>query len=377
MISSQPEHFDVIVIGAGMVGSAAAWRLASRAKVLMIERFELGHRNGSSHGGSRIFRHAYEDVRYVRMALASGEGWRELERDTGEALLFPTGGLDLGPEGHPDMVAIAAALEASDRPTEQLSGTEIHRRFPAFRAPDGHIALYQPDAGILAADRCVTAMQRLAASRGASIRSKLPVTSIDTHSEGVRVDTADGSFTAARLVLAAGAWTSQLLDLALPLRVKQQQVIYLGVPPGDLYSQQRFPIFIDRESLVYGFPRFEHAAAIKIAHHGDGVEVTPATRSFNVDHAWAEETIERVRRWLPETDTRPLQAETCLYTMTPDEHFLVDLHPDHPELVIAAGFSGHGFKFGPVLGQVLADLALQGSSRHDLSLFAVDRFQRL
>ncbi|CAN5908225.1 N-methyl-L-tryptophan oxidase [soil metagenome] len=380
-----PNHFDVIVVGAGVAGSAAAYQLAATQKVLVLEQFPFLHKLGSSHGGSRIFRHAYGDARYVALAVAADELWQRLEHDTDEKLLTRTGGLDIGREGYPALTEVERALKKAGRPVETLSPSDVEKRFPAFRLPAGNVALYQPDAGILAATRCVNALLRGAAAGGAVLHDDEPVTTFNVSPDRVDVVTARGSYSADKLIITAGPWLSEGLSeglgelttgLAPALHVEQQQVIYLKVAQAEKFAPSRMPIFInhDPQAEVYGFPLFDLPHAIKISDHANAPTVTLRERKTELMEARALETVRRAQSFLPGVTNDIVHFEMCLYTKTPDEHFILDLHPEHDNVVIGGGFSGHGFKFGPVLGEILADLALAGSSRHDLSLFASSRF---
>ncbi len=368
------EQFDVIVVGAGVAGSAAAYKLSSRAnraKVLLLEQYPFLHARGSSHSGSRIFRHAYEDERYVKLALAADEAWKQLEQDSDDKLLYRTGGLDIG---RAELEPIERALTAVGRPFERLSSKEVGARFPAMRLLEGQEALFQPHAGVLAATRCLSAMQRVAAERGAVLRDRTPLEHIDVHRDHVTLTTAGGRVAADRLVLSAGPWLSRLVpELETSLHVEQQQVLYLRVAHGEHFARGKMPVFINHESGVYGLPPLEFPHAVKVSDHYGAPRIELENRPNALMESRARHTIQRVRAFMPDVTDNLVSYEMCLYTKTPDEHFILDRHPEHPHVVLAGGFSGHGFKFGPVLGEVLADLALEGSSRHDLSLFGADR----
>jgi sarcosine oxidase len=369
------ERFDAIVVGAGVAGAAAAYHLAARGSTLVLEQFEFLHDRGSSHGGSRIFRYAYEDERYVRLAVAADAAWRALEDGTGERLLVRTGGLDIGSVAAGELDAIERALRAAGCRAERLPPAAVAERFPAFRLGDGQEALHQPDAGILPATRCVATMLRASAVSGADLRSHEVVRRISSVAGGVEVETDGGRYGAERLVVTAGAWLGEVLaELGLPLHVEQQQVLYVRVAEAPPFVPYRMPVFIDRRCGVYGFPLYERPDAIKVSDHERAPTITLQDRDDRVDPARAADTLLRARSLLPQLGTEIVEAQTCLYTKTPDEHFVLGQHPEHPEIVLGGGFSGHGFKFGPVLGEILADLATRGESDHDLSLFAATRF---
>ena len=364
------EHFDVIVLGAGVAGSAAAYELSSRARVLLLEQYPFLHTRGSSHGGSRIFRHAYEDECYVKLAVVADEGWAALERDSDDKLLYRTGGLDIGGR---ELEPIEGALKRAGRPFERLSPKEVGARFPAMRLE--HDALFQPQAGVLAATRCLSAMQRVAATRGAVLRDRTPVESVDVHKDHIEVTTPGGRVAADRLVVSAGPWLDRLVpELRESLHVEQQQVLYLRVENGEHFARGKMPVFINHESGVYGLPPLELPHAVKVSDHYGAPRIELETRPDALMGPRARHTIQRVRSFMPDVTDDLVSYEMCLYTKTPDEHFVLDHHPEHPHVVLAGGFSGHGFKFGPVLGEILADLALSGASRHDLSLFSAGRF---
>ena len=366
------ERFDAIVIGAGVAGAAAAASLARRGRVLVLEQFDFLHERGSSHGGSRIFRHAYEDPRYVRLAQAAEQRWRALEARSGERLLLRTGGLDLGTVGEGERDPIEAALGAAGSPVERLTADEVRRRFPAYVLGDDREALFSPDAGILAATRAVATLLRDAAAEGAELMERMPVTDLALHDDGVEVATPAGRFSAERLVVAAGAWTDRLLtDLGVPLRVEQQQVLYLRVRDGRLHAPERMPVFIDRRGGIYGFPLFERPHALKVSDHEGAPTVLVGERTFDVDANRAADTARRAADLLPGVTTDVVAAQTCLYTKTPDEHFVLDRLPGHPYAVVMAGFSGHGFKFGAVLGDVAAALLDGDSDAFDLGPFGL------
>lgn len=370
------QTFDTIIIGAGIAGSSAAFALSQSQRVLVLEQFPFLHTHGSSHGGSRIFRHAYEDTRYVDLAVRAQQLWHELEAKTGERLLYPTGGLDFGPADNPELRLIEQALTLVGRPFEKLTANEVRERFPAFYLSSDAVAIYQPDAGILAATRCVNTLLRASAARGAALQDNEAVRTIDYAQDRVRVTTDKSSYEAGQLVVTGGAWLAETLyELELPLPIEQQQVIYVRVTDGARHAPSRMPLFINRDSRaeVYGFPLFDHPTAIKISDHAGAPTITLTERRRDLMQARATETLKRARTFLPHLTDEIVDYSMCLYTKTPDEHFILDRHPAHSNVVIAGGFSGHGFKFGSVIGEVIAGL-LRDIKVHDLSLFKVTRF---
>lgn len=343
---------DVIVVGGGAMGSAAAWWLARRGRaVTLIEQYEQGHCRGSSHGGSRIFRFGYPDPLYVNMAQAALPLWRELEDDAGLILLETTGGLD---HGDPGMVsAIAAALRGCGVACEQLTGDEAGERWPMFRF-DGPVC-YQHDAGRCLADATVRALQDRAAFHGATVRFSEMVFEVQARGAGIAVTTAADLYEAPVAVIAAGAWVQPLIGRSLPLpplTVTQEQPFHFAAArPG------AWPSFIHyRQPAIYGLET--PGEGIKVAEHHSGVRVDDLERrTFSVDAAGRQRVVEYVEEWIPGLVALPRSETTCLYTTTPSEDFVIDRRGP---LVVAAGFSGHGFKFTPLVGRMLADLVVGG-----------------
>jgi sarcosine oxidase len=374
--------YDAIVVGLGGMGSATAYQLAGRGRrVLGLEKFFLAHDRGSSHGRSRIIRQAYfEDPAYVPLLLRAYELWERLERETDRDLMTLTGGLMIGRR---DGELVSGSIESADAhglPYELLDAAEIRDRFPPFSPDPETVALYEERAGFVRPEESVEAHLDRANALGAELRFEEPVASWEASGEGVRVETPAGSYEAERLVITPGAWAPQLLaDLGLPLEV-ERQVMYWFEPKGGLepFLPDRFPIFIwepDDGNMFYGFPAQDGDRAVKAAFfRAGGVHTTPET----IDREVRREEIDFIRGYLaehvPELAGRCLDARACMYTNTPDLHFVISAHPDHPqEVVIACGFSGHGYKFCSVVGEILADLATEGSTRYPIDLFSPAR----
>lgn len=376
------DQFDVIVVGAGAMGSAAAYHLArDRQRVLVLEQFEIGHTRGSSHGESRIFRYAYPSPAYVRLAIQARRLWSELEADASEKLLLETGGLDFAeePGGQAQVTAIAASLASEGCTYEHLDYASLARRFPQWRMSEETEAVYSPDAGILNPTRCVQVMLARAAAYGAEIHEREPVRQLHPEGSGVVVETGAGQYRARNAVIAAGAWSGALLreiGFEAPLRISQEQTVYFR-PRSDprAFMVGRFPIWIHhREQVVYGFPIVD-APGIKVAFHGSGLyvnveEYTQTPRQEVTDRLQAY-----LERYLPEAAGDAFDPTTCLYTNTPDEDFIVDTAPNLPQVTIAAGFSGHGFKFAIAIGRAVADLIEQGGTELEIGHFGLDRFR--
>lgn len=367
---------DLIIVGAGLAGAAAAWAATRRGlSVLVLEAFEAGHRRGSSHGSARIFRRAYPDPLYVALTGQAGERWRELEDDAGESLLRVTGGLDFGSRRDPEL--LRAVLTAGGVPAALLRPAEAAERWPGIffggtGDDPGGLVLFHAEAGVLDPDRAIAAMLRLAAARGADVRFGTPVTRLSAApGGGASAHTAAGRFTAPAVVIAAGAWISPLVGDLIPLpplTVTQQQVLHFAprphpAPAGDAGDAGgaggSWPVFIyaDDNDYVYGLPGGRDGGvpgAVKLGEHDKGTVTTADGRDFTVDPGARRRLRAFTERRLPGLDPVPVNEITCLYTTTAGEDFILDRQGP---FVIASACSGHGAKFAPLLGEIIADLA--------------------
>lgn len=389
------KSFDVIVLGLGAMGSAAAAQLARRgARVLGLEQFALGHDRGASHGETRLIRKAYfESPRYVPLLERAYQLWDDLSDFAGAPLLHRTG-LALCAEAGSGDGRFARAREVARQvgvAVEELTATEVAARWPALRLPPGFACLYEPGAGYLEVERCVLAHAELARRHGAELRAEERVLGWSADERGVRVTTAGGEHEAGALVIAAGPWSAPVLGAslagqALPLRV--HRVVQLWFPAGAAMSEERgMPCYAFDAGgrFIYGFPGLPRPGgwAAKICEHAPG-ELLEAGRldapgaAGAVDRTLRVEDVpnvaEAIARYLPEVGARPVHHKICLYTMTPDEDFVIDRHPRHRNVCFAAGFSGHGFKFSSVVGELLADLTLEGQTRHPIDFLRLARF---
>ena len=374
---------DVIVVGLGAMGSAAAWQLAKRGKsVLGLERFTPAHDLGSSHGDSRIIRLAYfEDPAYVPLLQRAYELWRELESESGSEVFTQTGGLMIGPHDSEPVAGAKQSAEEWNLSHELLLPDEVHRRFPNFRLDEEEVAFYEEPAGFVRPERACLAFQQEARRHGAELRFEEPLVSWKAEAGGVTVETTQGTYHAERLVIATGAWNAQWLkELDLPLEVQRLTLFWFRPQKGlDAWQPDRMPIYIWEPrggDQFYGFPALDaREEAAKIAYFRVGPTCDPDT----VDRVVSEMEVQRMRKAfasrLPDLNGELLDAKTCLYTNTPDGHFVLGVHPEFPQVSLAAGFSGHGFKFTSVMGEVLADLAESGQTRHPIQLFDPSRFR--
>ena len=370
--------FDVIVVGVGGMGSAAAYHLASRgARVLALEQFGIPHELGSSHGLSRIIRLGYwEHPDYVPLVRRAYDLWRGLEQASREPLLVVTGSIDAGLPTTPNVVGARAACATFGLPYQELDSAALTMRFPGYRLPSDAVAVYQPDGGFLLPEQCIVTHVALARQRGAAVREHEPVIEWDAGDSGVRVTTHAGTYTAAQLILTAGAWTGSLVRRVAPVLTPERQVMLWTRPlrPA-LFEVGVFPVFYINmpDGPFYGFPSHDDRG-FKIGryhHRHEQVEPDTVDRTCHPE----DEAVLRdgIRHYFPDADGPTLAMKACLFTNTPDEHFVIDRLEGSRRVSVAAGFSGHGFKFCSVVGEILADLALDGGTRHDISLFSLSR----
>ena len=375
--------FDAIVIGAGAMGSAAAYYLCKRGqRILLLEQFELDHRKGSSYGYSRIIRYSYDNLEYVELMKDTFPLWFALQEELGETLYFKTGGIDFGPADDNTLQAVIKAVQASDISHELLSAYDANRRLPQFRFADGFKVLYQPDSGFIAASNAVRGHIKLARRFGAFIKDNTPVLDIRIHSDSVEVKSEGETYSAGRLIVTAGSWAKTLLQMTgldLPLTTLRCQLNFMA--PADMkpFESEGCPVWIAHVSkrfpeTVYGIPSHD-GSGFKIAFHGGPAMLHPSQVNYAPDASNVEALRPFMRAHIPGIARAPVrESRICLYTITPDEHFIVDAHPAHKHVVIGAGFSGHGFKFGTMIGKMLTDIALDGSTPHNDKLFKVNRF---
>ena len=373
------ESYDVIIIGLGGMGSAAAYHLARRGqRVLGLEKFTPAHDKGSSHGGSRIIRQSYfEDPAYVPLLLRAYELWEGLAQDSGQEVYRLTGGLFLGP---PDCLTVAGSLRASREwslPHEVLDAGEIRSRFPNFTPEPGDVGLYEAKAGFARPEMTVAAHLDLAARVGATLRFGEEVQGWSETATGVTVTTAAGTYTAGQLVICPGAWAPQLLaELGIPITV-ERQVLYWLDPVGGTAPFEDQPIFINENAngmQIYGFPAIDGPdGGVKVAFFRKGQECTPETIDRVVHPEEISAMRDRATELLPALTGDCVHSATCMYSNTSDEHFVITRHPAYANVTVACGFSGHGFKFVPVVGEIVADLATTGTTAHPIALFDPQR----
>jgi sarcosine oxidase len=370
---------QIAVIGLGAAGSAALYQLARRGvRAVGIERFDPGHAYGSSHGPTRIIRLAhFENASHVPMMRRAYALWRELEKSADTKLIFTTGIAEMGPADGELIRGTLAGASSHGIPHEVMDAAAFMRRYPSFKLPNDFVAVRQADGGYITAAAALAVNIRLAAAAGAIVRTNETVISVEPLSNGVRIKTDRDEIEADGAIVAAGPWLHRVLpELRLPLRVTRQVVGWFEPDDATQFFAGRFPVFIieTQHGHHYGFPVYGEMG-VKIAKHHHRREIVDAD-SYDQTVSAADEAAIRapLAQYLPAANGRLLSAETCLYTMTPDETFIIDHMPGFPHVVIASPCCGHGFKFSPVVGEIVADLVLSGETQHDITQFALQRF---
>jgi len=375
-------HFDVIVVGVGAMGAATCWALAKQGhRVLGLEQFDIPHARGSSHGYSRMTRMAYcEHPDYVPLVRRANALWAELEAESGEKLLHLVGGLYLGPSNRGVVPGSLLAAQRHGLAHEHLDAGALRRQFPQFVLPEDWVGLLEPAAGFLLPELAISALVAGALHRGAEIHGHETVRTWHADAAGVSVSTDRGSYTAAKLVFSGGAWSSRLVrDLGVELVVTRQILGWVWPREPERFKLGVLPVWmIDAgdDGAYYGFPMMTLSPGFKLAYHGDLRPTDPDAVERAIlpgDEATFRPCLEK---FIPSANGPVLAIRTCLYTNSPDEHFIIDRHPAHDRVIVAAGFSGHGFKFATVIGEALAGLAITGSSKLPIEFLSLGRFAR-
>jgi len=371
--------FDAIVVGLGAMGSATAAHLAAkRRRVLGLDRFHPPHDFGSSHGLSRIIREAYfEDPRYVPLVQRAYQLWEHLERQSSRKLMWRTGGLMFG---RPDGVLVTGARKSAEihkLPHKIFSAAEGRRQFPAFEPAEEMSAVWETRAGLLFPELAIQSHLELAAKDGAALRFNEAILKWEDFRDGVRVHTTTSTYTGGRLAISSGAWLSSLVpDLHLPLKV-ERQVLFWFEPRSnpEVFLPTICPIYICEHEpgrFFYGFP--DLGGGVKIGVHHEGASADPDSLDRTVKGSEIDIARGLLERFLPRAAGSLRSSTVCMYTNTPDEHFILDFHPRFPQVLIASPCSGHGFKFAPVVGEIAASLLTSEPTPFDLGLFKVSRF---
>ncbi len=371
--------YDAIVVGLGGMGSAALWHLARRGlRVLGIEQFDVGHDRGSSHGGSRLIRKAYfEHPGYVPLVSRAYELWNELAEASGRPLFHRSGLLLAGAEQSATIRGVRLAASTHRLKIEDVPNTDCPRRFPGLVPSKDMVVLFEPDAGFLAVEDCVKAHVQQAVVEGATVLTGETVRKWMIEGQDVSVYTDRGRHVGKRLVLCGGAWSGEWLSsIGWPLEIRRKVVVWFETVPGAYEFQRGCPVFCFDTSggFFYGFPSME-GRGVKVGEHSGG---TVVERPENMDRSLQVDDLDPLRKFigrhLPDAKPSVVSFSVCMYTMTPDEHFIVDRHPDNPQVFAACGFSGHGFKFASVIGKALADLVIEGRTAEPIQFLQGNRF---
>jgi len=372
--------YDAIVLGAGGVGSAALYELARRGvRAVGIDRWQPPHDRGSTHGQTRAIRPAYfEHPDYVPLVQEAYRLWHDLEERSGRRLFYKVGVLEMG---LPDGIVVPGILRAANAhnlPVEQLTARQIECRWPGFRVPEQLVGMFDPQAGYLLVEDCVQAHLAAARATGAELLTNAVVVGWTADDREVRVETSGGPIVAGHLIVTAGAWAGPLLNLLKPkLSVRRKSLFWFEAPYTNYDLASNFPVFLYElpHGVFYGFPKIDDGG-VKIAEHSGGRTVdNPLAVDRSIDAEEQRRLADVLAAYLPGVSSRVTHHVVCLYTMSPDEHFIVDRHPGHAHVAFAAGLSGHGFKFAPALGCALADLALDGATDLPIGFLSLDRFR--
>lgn len=372
-------RYDVIVIGLGVMGGAAAYHCAKRSvRVLGLDANPPHHELGSSHGATRAIRETYfEAPDYVPLAQRSFDLWRDLEAETGTPLLSASGAVYVGSEQHPLLTGVVSAAVEHDLEVDRLTRQDIAKRYPGFALPEGWEAVYEPRGGVLQAKACLQSHIELARRHGADLRFGLAARSWQqTAGNGVIVETDEGNFWAEAVILTLGPWACDAFhDLGLPLTGRRITVVHFEAAKPSYYDSADMSVYFwaTPEGVFAGFPHFDHEG-VKIMRHDAGEVCTPSTVRRDVSDDDICEVAHFADKYMPYANRGIRKSLVCLYTMTPDNHFIIDRHPGFQNLAYATGFSGHGFKFAPVVGEILADLVLEKETSHPIGFLSADRF---
>lgn len=372
--------YDAAIIGAGTMGMAAGAFLAQQnAKTLLIDAFDPPHIKGSHHGDTRLIRHAYGEGRqYVTLVKRAQQLWEDLEKQTGYKVFENTGVLGLGPKDSPFLQETMASAQKHDLSLEILSSQEIKERWPGFSVPDHFIGCFEAKSGVIYSETAIRAYKETALENGAHLVTDTPVLHIDINDKrGVKISTEKTTYYAKKVIVTAGAWAAKLLpELNLPIQPTRKAVGWFEAP-SDLYGAANFPAFFieDQDKKAYGFPNL-NGTGLKIGKSDGGHAIDPNqhTQNFGLYDTDEGDLRDMLKTYMPGANGKLIQGKTCLYTNSSDHDFIVDYHPENQHVIFACGFSGHGFKFGSVMGEVLSQMALEGQSEFDISIFSLKRF---
>lgn len=375
---SPMQHYDAVIVGAGSMGMAAGSFLARQGvKTLLVDAFDPPHDKGSHHGDTRIIRHAYGEGRqYVPLALRAHQLWNELEQASGQRLLHQTGVLSVASAGSPFLDETIASAKEFSLPIQIMDAHEIQRNWPGITVPEDFTGCFETSSGVLFSEDCIRAYRKLAVDYGARVLVNTAVTDLVIEQHGAIIKTDEAAFTADKLIVCAGAWTGGIMSaIGLPLQPMRKTVAWFEAEEA-LFQSQKFPAFLFTlaEEQYYGFPSF-NGSGVKIGRHDAGQPVDPEQPLLPFGSLPEDEGGMRhfLQTFMPKAAGVLKQGRVCKYTLTPDEHFIIDQHPNYSHVIIASGFSGHGFKFASVVGEILSQLVLHGKTEQDISCFSISR----
>lgn len=375
------KSYSCIIVGAGSIGIATGYYLAKQGiDTLLIDAYDPPHQMGSHHGDTRIIRYAYaEGKQYVPLALRARELWNELEQDAEEIIFSPTGVLSIGNPDAGSMREILSSVQDYSLPLDILDASQVEQHWPGIVMPEDFVGYFEAEAGVLFSEKCIKSYRMLAKRYGATIVTHSPVEQIRFDASGIAVQTKQDTYYGEYVLVTAGAWTEKVLrtvELSLPLQPTRKAIGWFEADER-LYRAQHFPAFIFNlpTETYYGFPSFEQSG-LKIGCHHGGQKVDPHhfNRQFGDDVEDEGKLRQFLEKYMPNAAGSLKRGSTCLYTLSPDEHFIIDSHPNQAKLILAAGFSGHGFKFASSIGEGISQLIITGTSNLDLSMFSLHRF---
>lgn len=372
--------FDVAIIGAGTMGMAAgAFLSQQQVKTVLIDAFDPPHNRGSHHGDTRMIRHAYGEGRqYVSLVKRAQQLWEELEEQTDYKIFEKTGVIGLGPRDSAFLQETIAAANKYELPLEVMDSREVKEKWPGFSVPDHFIGCFEAESGLLFSENAIQAYKDIAIKNGAQLVTNTPVQQIESNdSSGIKITTKNKVFWAKKAIVTVGAWASKLLpDLKLPIQPTRKAFGWFDTPT-DLFDAANFPSFYieDKDNMCYGFPNV-NGTGLKIGRSdgGQGIDPNKHTQNFGQYESDEEDLRFFLKTYMPEANGPLKQGKTCLYTISSDNDFIIDHHPENENIIFACGFSGHGFKFSSVMGEVLSEMAVNGQSKFDLSMFSLKRF---
>lgn len=362
--------------------AAGAFLAQQKVKTLLIDAFDPPHNNGSHHGDTRMIRHAYGEGRqYVTLVKRAQQLWEDLERKSGYKIFEKTGVLGLGPSDSSFLQETVEAAKKYELPLQVLNADEVKDKWPGISIPNNYIGCFESESGLIYSEKAIQAYKEIAIENGAQLVTNTPVQQINMNkSDAVEIVTADTVFRAKKIIITVGAWADKLLpSLNLPIQPTRKVVGWFETQEG-LYDSSNFPSFYvdDKDKMFYGFPNL-NGTGLKVGRTDGGQEIDPNQHTQNFGKYDVDEGDLRyfLENYLPGANGALKEGRTCIYTLSSDHDFIIDHHPDNNNIIIACGFSGHGFKFGSVMGEVLSQMAIKGQTEYDISIFSLNRFQKL